>query len=311
MQQVTVRELRGAARRVPVAMTHRRLMPPYLDDSIETYREGSALLFREQGRRGVLLAVEGGDGEPLWNGTRDYQSGPNRQKRVDATVFLDLPANGTRQFVVKLPSPMVDAEKAQTLAAIDYGRAREATLRFWSDYVARGAQFKVPEQRVNDLFRANLWHALRLPRRHAAPDGGGKAGGGQRHRRSSVFELRLQPDRHAVAGESGGVRRLHALRPARLSRDFDRGAGGAVPQQSGEGRSCRRLRELAGLHAGDALRRRAELSAVERSRGVRSPAAAQPPGDGLVPRRDRARVGARRRWCVEGARQRTAQRSDG
>ncbi len=305
MQQVTVRELRGAARRVPVSMAHRRLMPPYLDDSIETYRQGSALLFREQGRRGVLLAVEGGDGEPLWNGTRDYQSGPNRQKRVDATVFLDVPANGTRQFVVKLPSPMVDAEKAQTLAAIDYARAREATLKFWSDYVARGAQFKVPEQRVNDLFRANLWHALRLPRRH----GGRRARQG--HHRSAVFELRLQPDRHAVAGESGRVCRLHALRPARLSRDFDRGAGGAVPQQSGEGRSRRRLRELAGLHAGDALRRRAELPAVERSRGVRSPAAAQPAGAGLVPRGDRARVETRRRWCVERARQRSAQRSDG
>jgi hypothetical protein len=177
MQQVTVRELRGAARRVPVAMTHRRLMPPYLDDSIETYREGSAVLFREQGRRGVLLSVEGGDGDPSWNGTRDYQSGTNRQKRVDATLFLDIPANGTRQFVVKLPSPLVESEKAQTLAAIDYARAREATLRFWSDYVARGAQFKVPEQRVNDLFRANLWHALRLPRRHAAPEGGGRGGG--------------------------------------------------------------------------------------------------------------------------------------
>jgi hypothetical protein len=174
MQQVTVRELRGAARRVPVSMAHRRLMPQYLDDSIETYREANALLFREQGRRGVVLAVEGGDGEPLWNGTRDYQSGPNRQKRVDATVFLDIPANGTRQFVVKLPSPMLDAEKAKTLAAIDYGRAREATLKFWSDYVARGAQFKVPEERVNDLFRANLWHALRLPRRHGGTDAGGK-----------------------------------------------------------------------------------------------------------------------------------------
>ena len=174
MQQVTVRELRGAARRVPVAMTHRRLMPPYLDDSIESYKQGSATLFREQGRRGVLLSVEGGDGDPQWNGTRDYQAGPNRQKRVDATVFLDVPANGTRQFVVKLPSPMVDGEKAEVLAAIDYGRARETTLRFWSDYVARGAQFKVPEERVNDLFRANLWHALRLPRRHVDPDGSGK-----------------------------------------------------------------------------------------------------------------------------------------
>ncbi len=58
MQQVTVRELRGAARRVPVSMAHRRLMPAYLDDSIQTYggkrdavpRAGAAR--RAAGRRG-------------------------------------------------------------------------------------------------------------------------------------------------------------------------------------------------------------------------------------------------------------------
>ena len=49
---------------------------------------------------------------------------------------------------------------------LDYARARAATLRYWSLYLARGAQFKVPEAAVNELFRANLWHALRLPRRH-------------------------------------------------------------------------------------------------------------------------------------------------
>ena len=67
-------------------------------------REGDAILFREQGRRGVLLAVQGAGEEAPWSGTSDYQS---QQKRIDATVFVDLPARGTRQFVVKLPSPMV------------------------------------------------------------------------------------------------------------------------------------------------------------------------------------------------------------
>ena len=62
------------------------------------------MLFRERGRRGVLLAVEGAGGETPWSGTQDYQQ---QQKRIDATVFVDLPANGSRQFVVKLPSPIV------------------------------------------------------------------------------------------------------------------------------------------------------------------------------------------------------------
>src|SRR4029079_12301731 len=47
---------------------------------------------------------------------------------------------------------------------------REQTLEFWAGYQAKGAQFRVPEPAVNELFRASLWHALRLPRRHG---GGG------------------------------------------------------------------------------------------------------------------------------------------
>ena len=58
------------------------------------------------------------------------------------------------------------------LTSIDYAAARERTLKFWSEYVARGAQFRVPEPAVNDLFRASLWHALRLPRRHGGSEPG-------------------------------------------------------------------------------------------------------------------------------------------
>ena len=56
------------------------------------------------------------------------------------------------------------------LLALDYAATRAETIKFWSDYVARGAQFRVPEKAVNDLFRANLWHALRLPRRHGGSE---------------------------------------------------------------------------------------------------------------------------------------------
>jgi len=41
---------------------------------------------------------------------------------------------------------------------------------------------------VNDLFRANLWHALRLPRRH-----GGRE---TESNRLALFELRLRPAGH-------------------------------------------------------------------------------------------------------------------
>jgi hypothetical protein len=168
LQRLTLRELRGSARSLPVSFTHRRELGSYFDGTIVAERQGDTTLFRERGRRGVLLAVQGA-GETPWSGGADYQQ---KQKRLDATAFVDLPANGSRQFVVKLPSPLVAESEAGTLAAIDYAVARETTLQFWSDYVARGARFNVPEPAVNELFRASLWHALRLPRRHggAGPD---------------------------------------------------------------------------------------------------------------------------------------------
>ena len=67
---------------------------------------------------------------------------------------------------------MANPGDVATLEAIDYEAARQATLDFWSAWVSRGAQFQVPEQSVNDLFRATLWHALRLPRRHGGQQDG-------------------------------------------------------------------------------------------------------------------------------------------
>ena len=73
---------------------------------------------------------------------------------------------------MKLPSPAVSDADRDKLLALDFASARGETLRFWSNQLERGARFQVPEPVVNDLFRANLWHALRLPRRH-----GGQAPG--------------------------------------------------------------------------------------------------------------------------------------
>lgn len=169
LQQVTVRELQGRARTLPIAMAHERRLEIYLDKTLETAREGRSLVFRARASGEVLLAIDGVNGETSWHGTRQ---GSSRPTRLDATVFLDLPARGERQFVVKLPSPVVSGTNVTTLAELDYGQARAATLRFWADYVARGARFTVPERVVNDMFRASLWHALRLPRRHggSGPD---------------------------------------------------------------------------------------------------------------------------------------------
>jgi len=70
----------------------------------------------------------------------------------------------TCRLVLKLASPVVAADAAPQLAALDYDRARADTVQYWENWLAQGARFEAPEAAVNDLFRANLWHALMLPR---------------------------------------------------------------------------------------------------------------------------------------------------
>ena len=74
----------------------------------------------------------------------------------------------SRDFVIKLPSALIDDPQADLLIARPYDSARADTVRFWTDLLNRGAQFDVPDPVVNELARAVLWHSLRLPRRHGA-----------------------------------------------------------------------------------------------------------------------------------------------
>src|SRR6185312_11873985 len=140
MQQVRVTNLEGRARRIPVTFSHLRELPAYNEAQIYADRHGDTVLFRDRAYDRVLLAVSGISGEFDWNGVRD-EEGKQKMKRVDGTIYLDLPANGSSRFVVKLPSPMVAAEDAEKLQAIDYQQARRQTLDFWSNYIARGSHF--------------------------------------------------------------------------------------------------------------------------------------------------------------------------
>jgi hypothetical protein len=163
MQRVTLTDLRGQARTVPVTLVHERRFMPQEDTDVIAEHEGGRLLLLDAARRNILLAVSGAGAKVAWAGT--YES-EQKMKRLDITFPVDLPAGGSREFFVTLPSPVVSRGARQTLLDLDYNVARSRTLDFWKDYLAQGAQITVPEKAVNDLFRANLWHALRLPRRH-------------------------------------------------------------------------------------------------------------------------------------------------
>ena len=109
-----------------------------------------------------------GDSANTWlavQGTGLAVRAEDQPKTSTTTVTLDLPAHGAGEFIVKLPSPVVTAKDREQFLALDYAASRMATVKFWNDYLAKGVSFHVPEDAVNTLFRANLWHALR---RHGA-----------------------------------------------------------------------------------------------------------------------------------------------
>ena len=169
LQKARLTELAGTARRLPVRVFHELDLP--VDRSRVSARTRPAGLTLEDRAQRTLLVVEDADAAAQVSDVAVPGPGSTAERkwrtcktRVEFEVAL--PANGTREFIVKLPSPALAPAESARLLALDYATSRQATLEFWNAYLAQGALFNVPEAAVNTLFRANLWHALRLPRRH-------------------------------------------------------------------------------------------------------------------------------------------------
>ncbi|MGE5294356.1 MAG: hypothetical protein ACM3VT_05970, partial [Solirubrobacterales bacterium] len=169
LQKVTVTNLSSDTRPVSLTMHHRRESPAGDGSAVAWRTEGDATVFEGSVGHNVLFVVEGAGLTVASCETKD-EAADGQEKRTwkasEIALTFDLAAGASREFVVKLPSPPVAAQDSATLLKIDYASCRETTVRFWEDWIRRGAQFIVPEKIVNDLYRASLWHALRLPRRH-------------------------------------------------------------------------------------------------------------------------------------------------
>lgn len=108
MQKVKLTNLEGVPRKIPITLNERRLFPSYLDTAFVADRSGGqCLLFRDSAYRQVVLGIQGVDNLTSWAGVADYQK---QEKRLNATVTVDLPAKGSREFIVKLPSPSLAPE---------------------------------------------------------------------------------------------------------------------------------------------------------------------------------------------------------
>ncbi|NLF07434.1 MAG: hypothetical protein GX594_05575, partial [Pirellulaceae bacterium] len=175
MLKATLKNLASRPKTFELRMRHRRAFDAADRFDLDAAKAADALWIERNDNRGVLLAVQGRDAA---GGIFERQAEkPSRDRPIPETkelpwaagvvrVPIVLQPGETREVIIKLPSPVVAEKDRAKLLALDYATARKATIEFWSDYLARGARFDVPEKKVNELFRANLWHALRLPRRH-------------------------------------------------------------------------------------------------------------------------------------------------
>jgi hypothetical protein len=163
LQRVVLTNLSAERRSLVVAMVHQREFPRDASTGITADSKPDRLWLLSEAHHDVLLAVHAPGAQMSWAGATEPEG---KMNGVEVTVSVELPPSGSRELFVTLPSQVVQPADQQTLDAMDYAAAKKATLSFWTEYLDKGATFNVPEKAVNDLFRANLWHALRLPRRH-------------------------------------------------------------------------------------------------------------------------------------------------
>lgn len=167
---VFVTRVRVSGAAGPVRLDFRFVSEP-TNSMLRAYAsEGGHAVVEERSGR-IWSAIQPGSGWTIETMAADLTAAPGHRREVVVRCATDLAAGATQELVVKLASPPVPSDGWARLAALDPSTARSSTVRYWEDWLAEGARFEVPEPPVNDLFRANLWHALVLPR-HRLDDRG-------------------------------------------------------------------------------------------------------------------------------------------
>ncbi len=163
LERVRITELSGQPRRAVLKLEHRREVGG-TNCAMAVEKTGEVWSWRDSGAQTAWLTLQGAG---VTVDSNSVHKGPWTTNL--ATIVVDLPASASRELVLKLPWAPIPLRQLEKLTAIGFSAARKETEQFWTNYLARGAQFNVPEEPVNTLCCANLWHALRLPRRHGGP----------------------------------------------------------------------------------------------------------------------------------------------
>ncbi|QHT66929.1 hypothetical protein GXP67_09815 [Rhodocytophaga rosea] len=128
---------------------------------LEVKQIGSQWAISEIGSGNIWLMMETGKDVSLATGTTTVGE---KGTEINFSLVGNLPAGHTREMLIKLPSPAIPAANVEKIAGLNFNTAQKATIHYWENWLSQGALFQVPEEAVNNLFRANLWHALILPR---------------------------------------------------------------------------------------------------------------------------------------------------
>lgn len=139
-----------------------------INQDLDLIESGDVWLITEKGTGGILLVINPGS-----NWKVKIHQAPIDEKRQShfLTISGQIKEGHPQEVLLKFPSPPGDLSEVKNLDRLDFLAAKNQVLDYWNEWLAKGAQFEVPEESVNKLFRANLWHALVLPRHSTGNDG--------------------------------------------------------------------------------------------------------------------------------------------
>jgi len=125
MQRVRMTDISGEARIIPLTVVHERSLPAQDDPGVIAEQLNGQFLLEENAHHNVLLAIRSEEATVSWAGVQEQAQ---KEKRVDVTLSVSLPAKGTRELFLALPSPAVTAEEHDALGQLDYASARTRTV---------------------------------------------------------------------------------------------------------------------------------------------------------------------------------------
>ncbi|MCB0666633.1 MAG: hypothetical protein KDC80_12445, partial [Saprospiraceae bacterium] len=129
---------------------------------------GNLWLITERRTGDILLTINPGNDWKV--GIHKTRQDAEKQNHI-LTISGQIVKGHPHEVLLKFLSPPDHLSEVKELEELDFLSAKNKVINYWNDWINKGAHFEVPEESVNKLFRANLWHALVLPRHSTGGDG--------------------------------------------------------------------------------------------------------------------------------------------